>query len=194
MPQPQNPPLLIVVSGPSGVGKTRICNRLMENDSRLVRSISATTRPPRPGEEDGTDYFFWGEDEFKSAIGEGLFLEWAMVHNHRYGTLDATVDKLLGEQKSPVLNIDVQGGASVKAIRPDAVLIFLLPPSMKALEERLRGRSTDSEAVIATRLQNALTELKRYEDYDYVVVNDDFDQAVAQIESIMTAERARVRR
>jgi guanylate kinase len=191
-PRSDVPPLVVVLSGPSGVGKTALANRLLASDAALERSVSATTRPPRAGEIDGNDYFFWPEDRFTEGVAGGLFLEWAKVHGHRYGTLKATIENRLAGGKSPVLNIDVQGGRSVKLLRPDAVLIFILPPSYEVLERRLRGRGTDPDPVIARRLRNAKGEIEHWIDYDYLVVNDTLDEAVGRVRAILTAERSRV--
>jgi len=191
-PRSDVPPLVVVLSGPSGVGKTALAKRLLASDAALERSVSATTRPPRAGEIDGNDYFFWPEDRFTEGVAGGLFLEWAKVHGHRYGTLKATIENRLAGGKSPVLNIDVQGGRSVKLLRPDAVLIFILPPSYEVLERRLRGRGTDPDPVIARRLRNAKGEIEHWIDYDYLVVNDTLDEAVGRVRAILTAERSRV--
>lgn len=188
------PPLVLVVSGPSGVGKTVICRELLEADSTLVRSISATTRPPRPEEMDGVDYVFWDEDRFRRGIEKGEFLEWAEVYGHLYGTPRQPIEQHLAEGMSPVLNVDVQGGRSVKRLRPDAVLVFLVPPSAAELEARLRGRGTDPEDVIEGRLATAVLEMKEWVHYDYLVANDELGVAVAAVQAILRAERARVSR
>jgi len=185
-------PMIVVISGPSGVGKTVICQRLIDMDSSLVHSRSATTRKPRPHETDGEDYFFWGEDQFREAVDAGFFLEWAEVHGNLYGTPQGPIEKHLEVGKSPVLDVDVQGGRSVKQARPDAVLILVAPPSLGALEDRLRGRGTDSEEIVRQRLANAARELAQWEHYDYVLINDVLDEAVADARAMIVAERARV--
>ena len=192
---PATPPaFLLVVSGPSGVGKSVLCQRLVASDDRLVHSVSATTRAPRAGEVDGTDYFFLDEAGFRKGVSDGEFLEWAEVYGHLYGTPRAPVKEHIAAGRTPVLNVDVQGGRSVKSLLPDAVLVFLGPPSLAELEERLRGRRTDSEERIRRRLAVAREEMARVADYDYLVVNDDLDAAVATVRAVIVAERHRVSR
>jgi guanylate kinase len=186
--------MVIVVSGPSGVGKTVICDRLLALDSRLVRSISATVRPPRSDETDGVDYHFWSEARFQKGITEGHFLEFAEVHGHLYGTPRAPIEAHLRAGRSPVMNVDVQGGHSVKRLMPASVLILIAPPSMEVLEQRLRGRGTDSDEVIRQRLVNARGELAEWRRYDYAVVNDRLEDAVEQVREVVSAERCRVER
>jgi guanylate kinase len=188
------PAFLLVVSGPSGVGKNAVCERLVRGDSALVPSVSATTRPPRGDEVDGRDYHFWDETRFRKGIAQGHFLEWAQVHDHLYGTPRAFIESELARGRCPVLNIDVQGGASVKRLLPDAVLVFLFPPSRDALRERLRKRGTEDEATTQRRLRVAEAEMARWGEYDYALVNDDLDRAVARVAAIVDAERARVGR
>jgi guanylate kinase len=192
---PATPPaFLLVVSGPSGVGKSVLCQRLVQADDRLVHSVSATTRGARPGETDGTDYFFLDEPTFRKGVSDGDFLEWAEVYGHLYGTPRAPVKEHIAAGRTPVLNVDVQGGRSVKALLPDAVLVFLAPPSLEELEERLRGRRTDSEERIRGRLAEAREEMARVRDYDYLVVNDDLEATVATVRAMISAERHRVSR
>ncbi|HYV51456.1 MAG TPA: guanylate kinase [Dongiaceae bacterium] len=188
---PPSRPFLVVLSGPSGVGKTVLCRHLVEQDPSLVHSISATTRSPRGHERNGTDYYFWSEPEFRSAIQRGHFLEWAMVHGHLYGTPREPLEAELQRGRFPLLDVDVQGGRSVKAIIPDAVLILIAPPSAAALESRLRGRKTDAEPVIQERLAAASLELAEWERYDFMVVNDALEAAVKQVATIIAAERLR---
>ncbi len=192
---PAPPPFVIVISGPSGVGKTVICERVLADDPLLVRSVSATTRPPRTDETDGEHYHFWTEERFRRGIDEGHFLEWAEVHGHHYGTPREPIEEHLRAGRSPILNVDVQGGHSVKRLMADrGVLILIAPPSMEVLERRLRGRGTDSDAVIRTRLENARGELAEWRRYDYAVVNDVLSDAVARVRAILAAERSRVAR
>ena len=191
---PPSRPFLVVLSGPSGVGKTVLCRRLLEQDPRLALSISATTRAPRGHERDAVDYYFWSEPQFRSAIDRGHFLEWALVHGHLYGTPRASLEEELKQGRYPLLDVDVQGGRSVKALVPDAVLVLVAPPSRAALESRLRGRKTDTEAVIQERLAGASRELAEWERYDYLVVNDGLEEAVDQVGAIIRAERLRVTR
>jgi guanylate kinase len=186
--------MVVVISGPSGVGKTVICRDLIDADPSLVLSVSATTRAPRADEIDGVNYAFWDRDRFREAVDKGYFLEWAEVHGELYGTPREAVEAELARGRSPLLDVDVQGGRSVKRIVPEAVLILLAPPSLEALESRLRGRGTDSDAVIRRRLEAARMELDQWGAYDYVVVNDRLDEALARIRGILGAERARVSR
>jgi guanylate kinase len=186
--------MVVVISGPSGVGKTVICRSLLDDDPSLVLSVSATTRAPRADETDGVNYHFWTRERFQDAVDKGFFLEWAEVHGELYGTPREAVETEMRDGRSPLLDVDVQGGRSVKGILPDAVLVLLAPPSLEALESRLRGRGTDSDAVIRRRLEAARMELDQWEAYDYVVVNDRLDEAVACVKGILGAERSRVRR
>jgi len=187
-------PFMVVLSGPSGVGKTVLCRHLLEQDPRLVRSISATTRSPRGHEQDGVDYYFWSEPQFRSEIDRGHFLESAVVHGHLYGTPRAPLETALSAGRFPLLDVDVQGGRSVKALVPDAVLILVSPPSRAALESRLRGRMTDAESSIEERLAAASQELREGEHYDYLVINDVLEDAVRAAATIIAAERLRVSR
>ena len=191
---PRPVPLLLVISGPSGVGKNAVCDGLFRLDPTMTYSVSATTRPARKDERDGVDYHFLDEAEFQRRAQAGLLLEWAEVHGSLYGTPREPVEQLLAAGRTPVLNVDVQGGRSVKALVPDSVLVFLAPPSLEELERRLRARGTDSDAAIARRLQNAVDELSAWVDYDYQVVNDDLDRAVDDVWSIVRAERGRTSR
>ena len=182
----------IVISGPSGAGKTTLVERLLPTDRRLVESVSVTTRPARPGENEGESYFFVSDDEFESLKGEKL-VEWAEVHGHSYGTPRQFVEAQLADGQHVVLNIDVQGGASVKKAFPNALLIFILPPSLTVLEERIRGRAADDRGTIEKRLENARDEVRLAADYDYVVINDDLEKTVQNLRSIVEAERCRKR-
>jgi guanylate kinase len=179
----------IVISGPSGVGKTTIARRLLELDRETDYSVSVTTRPPRSVERDGVDYEFVSDAEFDRLVREGALAEWAVVHGHRYGTRKAAIRRITSEGRDVVMDIDIQGGMSIKRSFPDAVLIFILPPSEEALEGRLRGRATDDETVIRTRLKNAIEELRWAPRYDYRVVNDDLNAAVREVEEIIERER-----
>jgi guanylate kinase len=188
------PAFPIVVSGPSGVGKTVLCRRLIDALPRLARSISATTRPIRPGETDGESYIFWSEARFREEqAGDGL-AEWALVHGHHYGTPRSWLDARLAAGVSPVLNIDVQGAAQMRRVYPSSLLVFILPPSMKELEKRLRGRETDAHDEIRRRLETAKVEIGRLPEYDHVVVNDRLEAAVDDLVAVVRGERARVSR
>ncbi|AXA35589.1 MAG: guanylate kinase [Candidatus Hydrogenedentota bacterium] len=181
--------MLIVLSSPSGGGKSSVCRALLESDPKLEYSVSVTSRPPRPGEVNGRDYWFVSEEEFHRLVSEGAFYEWAQVHGNYYGTRRDLIEARLAEKKDVVLDLDVVGGLNVKKLNDRAVLIYILPPSMKVLEERLRSRATDSEAEIQKRLRNAVHEINFAEKYDYVVINDDLPQTIATIRKIIAAER-----
>jgi len=181
---------LIVVSGPSGVGKTTLVDRLLAADPLVRRSISATTRPPRPGESDGRDYFFVAPERFE-AMKAGDLVEWAEVHGATYGTPKSYIEKTLAGGHDIVLNIDIQGGDQVKGSFPDAVMVFILPPSLAALESRLEGRGDVSGRALEVRLANARAELAAASRYEYLIVNDDLDSASAELIAIAAAERAR---
>jgi guanylate kinase len=185
---------LLVVSGPSGAGKGTLVERLVEARPECVFAISSTVRPRRASEVDGVQYEFITAEEFERRIQAGYFLEWAEVHGHRYGTPARFVDGQVGAGRVVVLDVDVQGGASVRKARPDAVSVFIYPPSIDALRQRLLGRNTDSAEVIERRLLNAPGEMAQYVHYDFIVVNDDLDRAVSRLVAIVDAERARVRR
>jgi guanylate kinase len=185
---------LLVLSGPSGAGKGTLVDRLVAARPDCVFSISATTRPRRTGEVEGVQYEFVTREEFERRRSAGLFLEWAEVHGHLYATPTRFVDEGVRRGHVVVLDVDVQGGASVRRARADAVSVFIHPPSIDALRQRLLGRNTDSAEVVERRLRNAPGELSQYREYDYLVVNDDLEQATARLMAIVDAERARVRR
>jgi len=177
---------LIVISGPSGVGKGTICKLLLEKHAeKLVCSVSATTRAPRTGEVDGVNYIFLSVEEFERRIAEKDFLEWAKVYDNYYGTLKSQVDEKLANGLNVILEIDTFGGANVKSMIPEAVSIFLLPPDAEELKRRLVSRATDAPDVIAKRLACLDKELADGEGYDYRVVNDDLGTALAEIEAIL---------
>ena len=185
---------LVVISGPSGVGKTSFCAHLLETRSDTTRSISATTRTLRPGEQHGRDYFFAGRAEFEARAQAGEFLEHAEVHGHGYGTPRRFVEEAIEQGKIVLLNIDVQGGLAIKAGHPEGVYIFVYPPSLESLRARLTARDQDDGAEIERRLANAPGEMRRWREYDYVVVNEDLATALSQVSAIVEAERARVGR
>lgn len=168
---------LLVVSGPAGAGKGTLVSRLSDRVSDVWVSVSATTREPRPGEEDGVHYFFYDDAQFDRAVAEGGMLEWAHVHGHRYGTPRATVEQKMAEGRQVVLEIDVQGAFQVREMIPQAKLIFIEPPSLEVLEARLRGRGTEAEDEVIRRMKTAEVELSRKMEYDVQLVNDDLDQA-----------------
>ncbi len=187
--------LLLVISGPAGVGKGTINLSLISRNSDIRMSVSATTRAPRPGEIDGVHYFFKSEEEFQRMIDTDAFLEYMRVFNtHYYGTPKSFVEQELAEGRSVILEIDVQGAMRVKAAYPDAVLIFIAPPSMSELKSRLIHRGTESSEAIERRFETAYQEMQFIDRYDYVVVNDILDLAIARTEDIISAERCRVTR
>ena len=186
--------IVFVISAPSGAGKHAILHPILERDTSIEYSVSATTRAPRTGECDGQDYHFLDEAEFKQRVEAGGFAEWATVHGHLYGTLHDALDRAIGSGKDVVLEIDVQGMRNVRRSRPDAVTVFILPPSLAVLEQRLRDRGTNDEADIALRIANARGEMAAANEYDYAVVNDRLEDAIADMTAIIRAERLRNRR
>jgi guanylate kinase len=190
MPQRTSVPFLVVVSGPSGVGKTTLIDRLLASDPLARRCVTATTRAPRAREREGEDYFFVAAERFE-AMKKDELVEWAEVHGESYGVPKSYLDQQRAAGHDVVLNIDIQGGDRVKRVFPDAVMVFILPPSFEALEARLRGRGDVSAEAVWLRLANARTELDAAVRYEYLVVNDDVDRAAAELGAIVVAERAR---
>ncbi len=191
---PGAPGLLLALSAPSGAGKTTLAHRFVASLPDACFSISATTRAPRGAERNGVDYHFVGAERFAALVAEGAFAEWAEVHGQRYGTLRSTVQEALRAGKIAVFDIDVQGGAQVKARWPrEAVAVFVLPPSLEELERRLRTRSTEPESEILRRLAAARSEIERgARQSDYLLVNDDLDTALRELQAIVAHERARL--
>jgi len=183
--------VLYVVSSPSGGGKGTLIRRVLEVVPDLSYSVSYTTRAPRNGEVDGREYFFVNRQRFEEMINEGAFLEWANVHGNLYGTAKRQVISETNAGVDIVLEVDVQGAASVRKLGLDSVSIFILPPSRETLRQRLIARGSDSAEELAVRLNNAPAELEQYEAFDYVIFNDEIDRASAQLASIVSAERAR---
>jgi len=187
--------VLFALSSPSGAGKTTISKKMLASDPDIALSISATTRPMRPGEQDGVDYHFVDVETFKQMAADGEFLEWAHVFGHRYGTPRARVDELLDAGKDVLFDIDWQGAQQLyQEAGPDVVRVFVLPPTMEELERRLRSRKTDSDEVIAARMARAANEISHWDGYDYVLINDDVDDCYGEVMAILRAERLKRRR
>ena len=186
--------MLLVISGPSGVGKGTMVKHLMDRDPSIVFSVSATTRAPREGEVDHQDYHFVTETEYDQLLEEDAFLEHAEVHAHRYGTLKSEVEERIARGQNVLLDIDTQGALQVMEKAPEAVSIFILPPSFQELERRLRGRQTETEADIQRRLANARHEVTQLPRYTYALVNDDLDRACEALECIVKAEKQKTTR
>jgi guanylate kinase len=188
------PGILFIVSAPSGAGKTSLLKQLIPADPGLALSVSHTTRAMRPGEQDGVHYHFVSVAAFQQMAGEGAFLEHAQVFDNYYGTAEQGVRDQLERGQDVVLEIDWQGARQVRERFPEAVSVFIAPPSIEALRERLGGRGQDSEEIIERRMRDARNELSHYPEYDYLVINDDFDTALADLAAIVAAERLRLDR
>ena len=181
---------LFVIAAPSGAGKTSLVRALMEREPGLRFSVSYTTRPMRPTEQHGRDYFFVDRAEFERMIGAGEFLEHARVFDNHYGTARRQVEQALAAGQDLILEIDWQGAAQVRAALPECISVFILPPSRPELERRLRGRGTDAEEVIQRRLRDAASDMAHWRDFDHVVVNDRFDQALAELQDVVAGRGA----
>ncbi len=189
----KSPGLVFVVSAPSGAGKRTVIERLHQIESGLVTTISATTRPRRPDEEHGRDYYFLSRAAFDEQAAQGAFLEWAEVHGNRYGTLKAELDRCVASGNDVIVELDVQGMRSLRARRNDVVSIFIMPPSLPELEQRLRKRKMNDAADMALRLENAREEIAARNEYDYVIVNDKVADAAAEMARIIREERRKHR-
>jgi len=182
---------LFVVAAPSGAGKSTLVNALLERERAISLSVSHTTRPPRAGEMYGRHYYFVERSEFEREIAEGIFLEHAEVHGNLYGTSRTSVQELLAQGRDVLLEIDWQGAEQIRRSKPDCVSVFILPPSRAELERRLRGRGSDSAEVIERRLRNSRGEIAHAHEFDYILVNDAFDEALAGMQAIVRAVRLR---
>ena len=180
---------LFIVSAPSGAGKTSLVRQLIKDVDNLALSISHTTRPIRPGELNGRDYFFVSSEEFGRLIDQEELLEHALVFDNFYGTAKQTVEQNLKNNIDTILEIDWQGAQQIKKLRPASISIFILPPSTEVLEKRLQNRRQDDAQVIARRMKDAVTEISHYHEFDYILVNDDFNQALTELKSIVMASR-----
>ena len=189
-----NKGLLIVVSGPSGAGKDTICHKLIKENSNIWMSVSMTTRKPRPLEKDGVDYFFVSSEDFLNKIKDNTFLEYASYNDNYYGTPKDKVEEKLNEGKYVILVIDINGAINIKKIIPSALFIFIMPPDMETLKNRLIGRKTESKDKVVQRFITAYNEVNNYKKYNYVVVNDKVEDAVNKVKSIIQSEKCRVDR
>jgi guanylate kinase len=187
--------LMLVLSSPSGAGKTTLSRKLLDSDPSLSLSVSATTRPGRPGEIDGEDYVFVTAERFDAMVAGGELLEHAVVFGHKYGTPKAPVERALAEGRDVLFDIDWQGTQQLKQeMREDLVSIFILPPSTEELERRLYARAQDSEEVVRGRMAKAADEMSHWAEYDYIIINDDVERALGEVKAILTAERLRRQR
>lgn len=186
--------LLIVLTGPSGSGKSTILKDVFAADPRLAFSVSCTTRPPRPGEVEGEDYYFVSNDDFDGLVKDDAFVEWAHVHTRRYGTKKTEITRLFSLGHDIVFDIDTVGAFNIKRAHPEVLLVFILPPSLAILEARLRGRKTETDAMIGVRLDNARREIAQAQAFDYLVVNAAVHDASTALSAIITAERHKTSR
>jgi len=186
--------LLLVVSGPSGAGKGTICKALLNKNDQIKLSVSATTRKPRTGEVDGVNYFFIEKEKFTQMIENGEFLEYAQIYDNFYGTPKAAIMECLEKGQDVILEIEMQGASQIKEVCPDGVFIFVLPPSLEELKNRIVGRGTETAEEIEKRFSCAFDEINKIVDYDYFIVNDDVEKSVKQVEGIILSEKNKVTR
>lgn len=194
LPARTRPGLLFVISAPSGAGKTSLCSLVREAEPDLRQSISYTTRPQRPGETDGVDYHFVSKARFEQMVAEEAFIEWAEVHGNCYGTARHVLEEARAAGVDLLLDIDFQGAAQLRESGFDGIFIFILPPSMAELQRRLTERDTDSAAVIAERMHNAREEIRQAVHFDYLIVNDELERAMAAVHAVILAEKHRTQR
>ena len=188
-------PFLLIISAPTGAGKTTIAKALADaRPDSVAFSVSATTRPPRAGEQDGVDYFFLSGEQFEQRRARGDFVEWAEYSGNLYGTLTSEVDRILGSGRHVLLDIEIQGARKIRNVRRDVVSIFVLPPSIPVLLDRLKGRGSNSPKELKARLRTAIAEFEAADEYDYIVVNDDREKAIGDVASVLDAENMRGRR
>ena len=190
----KNKGMIIIVSAPSGAGKTSICDALIKSDKNIVYSVSTTTRLPRKGEKNGREYFFVDDNTFKSMVKKNMFVEWAKVHDHFYGTSKKVLEETIKKGKDILLDIDVQGAVKIKKQYKDSLMIFITTPTLKILKERLIKRNKDSMDVIKTRVANAKKELTYLPKYDYLILNDKLDESIKNVKSVICAERLSIKR
>ncbi|MEN9579985.1 MAG: hypothetical protein RJA70_2994 [Pseudomonadota bacterium] len=183
-------PLLLIVSSPSGAGKTTLTNALRQRVPRIRFSVSHTTRKPRTGEQDGHEYHFVSRERFEQLIEAGTFLEWAVVHDNLYGTSQSEIDRATAD-RCLLFDVDYQGARKIKASRPDAVSVFILPPSMEELERRLRGRASEDEETVLKRFRSARREIEHYSLFDYILENDSLEDSIQRLTGILFAEECR---
>ena len=186
--------LLLVVSGPSGAGKGTICKSILEQNDHIKLSVSATTRKPRTGEVHGVNYFFIEKEEFKTMIEQGEFLEYAQIYDNFYGTPKAAIMETLEKGQDVILEIEMQGARQVKEVYPEGIFVFVLPPSLKELKNRIVGRGTETEEQINKRFGSAFEEICQIENYDYFIVNKDIDQSAKELSDMISAEKNKVHR